>query len=355
MSWLPPACSTAWNWWERPCAVPWMLWRRPRRSGWRPACPPSGWSGMAAGLPTGGCPLARGSGRRWRTPSARTARRCWPCWQRRRPPRRWARCGKKRETVLVCNKAQSTETCDAELPHLITDVQTLPAPTPDREGLGPAQAALARRELLPATQLVDAAYPEGAALLQSAQQYQIDLVGPVVENTTWQARAGQGFGTEAFAVDWPQRQVTCPGGKQSARWRETAADDRPVIKVFFAVEDCRACPCRPQCTRSTTTGRSLTLPAQAVYEALAAARTRQQTAAFQSTYAARAGIEGTHTQAVRRCGVRQARYVGAAKTHLQDLLTAAAINFVRVGYWMRGAEPARTRQSRFTQLAAVPT
>ncbi len=266
-----------------------------------------------------------------------------------------ARCGKKRETVWVGYKVQFTETCDAELPHLITDVQTLPAPTPDREGLGPAQAALARRELLPATQLVDAAYPEGAALLQSAQQYQIDLVGPVVENTTWQARAGQGFGTEAFAVDWPQRQVTCPGGKQSARWRETAADDRPVIKVFFAVEDCRACPCRPQCTRSTTTGRSLTLPAQAVYEALAAARTRQQTAAFQSTYAARAGIEGTHTQAVRRCGVRQARYVGAAKTHLQDLLTAAAINFVRVGYWLRGAQPARTRQSRFTQLAAVPT
>jgi hypothetical protein len=47
--------------------------------------------------------------------------------------------------------------------------------------------------------------------------------------------------------------------------------------------------------------------------------------------------------------------VGEAKTHLPDLLTAAAIDFVRVGYWLMGTQHARTRQSRFTQIAAVPT
>jgi transposase len=266
-----------------------------------------------------------------------------------------ARRGKKRETVWVGYKVQFTETCDPGLPHLITDVQTLPAPTPDREGLRPAQEALAQRELLPATQLVDAAYPEGAALLHSAQQHQIDLVGPIVGNTTWQAREGKGFGAADFPVDWEGCSVTCPNGKQSCRWRETEADGRPVIKVFFDAEDCRECPDRAHCTQSTTTGRSLTLPAKEVYEALEAARARQQTAAFATTYAARAGIEGTHTQAVRRCGVRQARYVGEAKTHLQDLLTAAAINFVRVGDHLMSKQPARTRQSRFTQIAAVPT
>jgi transposase len=266
-----------------------------------------------------------------------------------------ARCGKKRETVWVGYKVQFTETCDPGLPHLITDVQTLPASTPDREGLRPAQEVLARRELLPETQLVDAGYTEGAALLASRKEYQIDLMGPVVGNTTWQAREGKGFGADAFEVDWSQQRVTCPGGKQSARWREADADGRPVVKVFFAGEECGECPHRAHCTRSETTGRSLTLPAQEVYEALVAARARQQTAAFATTYAARAGIEGTHTQAVRRCGVRQARYVGEAKTHLQDLLTAAAIDFVRVGYWLMGRQPARTRQSRFTQIAAVPT
>jgi len=42
-------------------------------------------------------------------------------------------------------------------------------------------------------------------------------------------------------------------------------------------------------------------------------------------------IESAHAQGIRRCGLRQARYVGLAKTHLQHLATAAALNFVRLG------------------------
>jgi transposase len=266
-----------------------------------------------------------------------------------------ARCGKKRETVWVGYKVQFTETCDPGLPRLITDVQTLPASTPDQEALEPTQEALAQRGVLPGTQFVDAAYTEGAALLHSQKQYQIDLVGPVRGNPTWQAREGKGFGAADFAVEWEGCSVTCPNGKQSCRWRETEADGRPVIKVFFDAADCRECPDRPQCTRSTTIGRSLTLPAREVYEALKAARARQETPAFAAAYAARAGMEGTHTQAVRRCGVRQSRYVGEAKTYLQHLLTGTAINFVRAGYWLMGKHHEQTRQSRFVRALAVPT
>jgi transposase len=265
-----------------------------------------------------------------------------------------ARCGKKRETVWVGYKVQFTETCDPGQPRLITDVQTLPAPTPDQEALSPTQEALAQRGVLPGTQFVDAAYTEGAALLKSQQLYQIDLVGPVRGNPTWQARDGRGFGAPDFHVDWEACSVTCPGGKPSLRWREQDAQGRPVIKVYFAVGDCRECPFRTQCTRSTTTGRSLTLPAREVYEALRAARARQETPAFAAAYAARAGMEGTHTQAVRRCGVRQSRYIGEAKTYLQHLLTGTAINFVRVGYWLMGKHHEQTRQSRFVRALAAP-
>ena len=116
-----------------------------------------------------------------------------------------------------------------------------------------------------------------------------------------------------------------------------------MVKVRFAEEDCRACPLRAHCTRSQTAGRGLTLPSEEVYRALQAARARQGTEAFATLYAARAGIEGTHSQAVHRCGVRECRYVGEKKTHLQHLLTAAAINLVRVGAHLMGREPARTR------------
>jgi transposase len=67
-------------------------------------------------------------------------------------------------------------------------------------------------------------------------------------------------------------------------------------------------------------------------------------------YAARAGIEGTHEQAVRRCGLRRCRYVGSAKAHLQHVLTATALNLARLGDWWAGAPAAATHRSRFAAL-----
>src|SRR5687767_3236123 len=52
------------------------------------------------------------------------------------------------------------------------------------------------------------------------------------------------------------------------------------------------------------------------------------------TYAQRAGVEGTLSQGVRAFGLRQARYRGLAKTHLQDVAMAAAINAGRLVNWL---------------------
>ena len=84
--------------------------------------------------------------------------------------------------------------------------------------------------------------------------------------------------------------------------------------------------------------------------ALQAARREQTTEEFRLRYAARAGIEGTHEQAIRRCGLRRCRYLGEAKAHLQHLLTAAAINVVRLSEWWAGTPLSRTRCSRFAAL-----
>ena len=91
---------------------------------------------------------------------------------------------------------------------------------------------------------------------------------------------------------------------------------------------------------------------QVEWEALQAARARLQTPSYQATYAARAGVEGTISQSVRRSDWRQARYVGQAKTPLQSLLTATAFNLVRVLNWLLGVPTARTRRSRLRQLLA---
>ncbi len=48
--------------------------------------------------------------------------------------------------------------------------------------------------------------------------------------------------------------------------------------------------------------------------------------------------------------LRRSRYIGLAKTHLQHLGIAAAINLVRVVAWLDGDEPAPTRLSAFQRL-----
>jgi hypothetical protein len=72
------------------------------------------------------------------------------------------------------------------------------------------------------------------------------------------------------------------------------------------------------------------------HETLQTMRKRQTTDAFQKSYAARAGIEGTHAQAIRRSGLRRTRYRGLPKTHLQHVITAAAINLLRIAAWANG-------------------
>ncbi len=96
----------------------------------------------------------------------------------------------------------------------------------------------------------------------------------------------------------------------------------------------------------------MTLRPRELHEALQAARAQQETSEWKGEYAARAGVEGTISQGVRRFGLRRCRYVGLAKARLQHVATAAAVNVCRLSDWLGGVPPATTRTSRFARLAA---
>jgi transposase len=64
----------------------------------------------------------------------------------------------------------------------------------------------------------------------------------------------------------------------------------------------------------------------------------------------RAGVEGTLSQGVRAFGLRRSRYLGLAKTHLQHVITAGAMNLARLAAWFTGDPPEETRTSRFARL-----
>jgi transposase len=263
-----------------------------------------------------------------------------------------ARYSKKRQTEWTGYKVHLTETCDADTPNLLTDVQTTPATTADAVMTAKVEADLARKQLLPSTHIVDTSYVCAGQLVQSQNEHGVDLLGPVVQDSSWQARAQEGFDASCFVIDWSSQTAICPQGRTSVYWKcSKAPNNYGAIHIAFAQEDCLACPVRCHCTHTPIQPRMLRVREQASYEALGSARERQRSPDFQQAYAARAGIEGTLSQGVRLADLRHARYIGLAKTHLQHLITAAALNLVRVGSWLAEIPKASTRPSRLAVAA----
>jgi hypothetical protein len=83
-----------------------------------------------------------------------------------------------------------TETCEADAPHLIVEVLTAAATTPDGQVVGDLHEQLAEHDLLPKQHLVDMGYVDAEVLAQSQTRYHIDLVGPVPPDLSWLALGG---------------------------------------------------------------------------------------------------------------------------------------------------------------------
>jgi transposase len=262
----------------------------------------------------------------------------------------------KRDTQWVGYKLHLTETCEPEHPDLITQVLTTPSTTPDCTMGPPIVEDLAARDLLPGTHLLDSGYVD-ADFLVTVQQHQIDVVGPPFGSYSWQHKMKHGYDLQAFVLDWEAHQAHCPQGHTSVKWtpgHDVSGD--PVFRIRFDQATCRACPTRQRCTAAKDAPRQLTVRPQAHHEAMQAARQRQETPEFKEKYALRSGVESSLSQGIRRFELRQSRYRGLAGTHLQQLLTATAMNVVRVIAWLWD-EPLgerRRKPGHFARLAPHP-
>jgi len=264
-----------------------------------------------------------------------------------------ARTRTKRETRWTGYAVHLTETCEPDQPRLITHCETTPATTADGQMTAVIHQALAAKGLLPEEHLVDTAYVDADLIVSSQQDYHLDLVGPVPPNTSWQARDEQAYDLSCFSIDWEQKVVICPEGHHSDSWSPHLSDHgTPVITTTFKRSDCKSCPARSRCTKSKSNPRRcLTFRPQQQFLALQSARQRQDTPAFKALYQQRAGVEGTISQAVRRCDLRQSRYIGLVKTRLQHFATASALNLARVAAWLRDApSSSHSRTPRFLAL-----
>jgi transposase len=264
-----------------------------------------------------------------------------------------ARFSTKRDQSWTGYKVHVSETCDADLPRLITNVMTTAATEQDVACTTLIHQSLERNQRLPSRHFVDAGYVDAGLLVESSSRY-VELFGPTRLNPSWQTRSG-GYDQAQFQIDWSNQTAVCPEGKRSVYWYKHQTNERysrPVVTVRFNRKDCRDCSNRDKCVKSKSgAGRSLNLPPRPLYEALETTRNLLISEDGRREYQNRAGIEGTLSQAVRRGSFRRSRYRGMQKTHLQEVATATGINLLRTINFMQGKPTAKTRVSRLAKLA----
>jgi transposase len=285
-----------------------------------------------------------------------------------------ARWGAKREEFWLGYKLHITETCDDPppctcrpaaadprgrehgtgcaylvFPNLITNVATTDATVTDNQMTEPVQDTLAGRTLAPGRHYADSGYLSAALVVSALTTWGIALIGPLLTDTSAQARAGHGYARADFTVDYDTKTVTCPQGKTSSSWTPCTQKGQAAAVATFSPGDCGPCPARPQCTTSSRNRRQITILPRDLAQAQAAARAAEKTIPFQADYARRAGVEGTIHQAASH-GARRARYRGLPKTRLDHVYMACALNLLRLQAYWTGTPLDRQRTSHLARL-----
>lgn len=257
------------------------------------------------------------------------------------------------DTEWVGTKCHLSESCDEDLPNLITDVHTTAATDPDLTATTDIQDKLVSRGLAPGEHLMDAGYPSAENFAASATRG-ITLIAPVVTTTGRNAKLDT-FTPADFTVDWDAGQARCPAGTVS---RSMRPDARGLVTFRFRVRDCRPCPLREQCMRALNPdrARTITIHPEPIHEARMNAHRAQQgenAEDWAKVYNIRAGVEGTISQAVRGPDLRHSRYRGLAKAHLQNVMIGVALNITRLGAHYQNTQAPARRPTRIHQLCTA--
>src|SRR5919108_990724 len=195
---------------------------------------------------------------------------------------------------------------------LITAVDVLAGNAPDDE----AALALVEQTEHATGCAVDETY--GDCAYGDGQTRQAFAAADRVLHARVPAVTNQGrFPKTAFRIDLAAGTCTCPGEQTTDDLRHTSGGQQGF---FFPAAVCAACPLRAQCVAGAG-GRTIALHPQEAL--LQQARAFQASDAFDAVRRPRQAVEHRIARLVQ-LGIRQARYVGRAKTLFQ-LASAATV------------------------------
>src|SRR5690606_22555218 len=185
------------------------------------------------------------------------------------PDARWS---KKRTSGWTGHKLQVTETDDADLPHLITDIAVTSAEVGDTTALADIRQRQKERNVLPGERYADCGYVGGETLVKGRKEFGEELMGPLQRGMSPQQRRPDGLTHADFRIDWEHKLVTCPGDHCMPIFSAGKLGD---YQATFPAKICQACPLHDRCCAGEKEGRSLRFGAY--YPETVEARKRQQT------------------------------------------------------------------------------
>lgn len=219
--------------------------------------------------------------------------------------------------------AQIMETCTAspeeEGLSLITHAEVEPAHCHDSAALVPAIERSEANGLAPKQLLADSSYGSDANM-QSAAEHGVDLVSPTMGGMD----EGERVALHRFEMT-EEKVVACP--EERAPEHCKPGRNGGVI-ARFPTSVCGGCALRERC-RVSKGRKGFYLRVSAKSVRLALRRRHEQTDAFRSLYAMRAGIEATNAMAKQKIGLGRLRVRGRRAVRFAVMLKLTAVNIYR--------------------------
>lgn len=213
----------------------------------------------------------------------------------------------------------------------VTGVDVTPANAGDAEAGKGIMEAAESRGLKPAAWVGDMAY-SAAEFRETAQARGSQVCARVPPTAN---RRGL-FSKGDFTLDLEAGTATCPADQTTDR-RQDRKDGGGTF--LFDGGRCAVCPLRDRCTskdpetmRSTGVGRTISVHRRE--DLLQEGRAQEGSPAFEDLIKKRSLVERTIGHLMQR-GLRQARYVGVAKTRFQAVATALVYNVAHLGAVLR--------------------
>ena len=181
-----------------------------------------------------------------------------------------------------------------EAPNLITNVATTDATVTDNQMTGPSTTTWPG-SLAPGRHYPDSGYPQRRPRGLRARQRGIALVGPLLADTSAQARAGTATPAPTSPSTTTPRPSPAPRARRQRILAPCTQRGKDAIVATFSALDCGPCPARELCTTSGKKRRQLTMLPRAWPKPRPPPATAEKRS-FQADYARRAGVEAPCTK-----------------------------------------------------------